>query len=159
MKAITLTDKLRKAQNELAKAQAQREAGFKAIVRADVKIKDAERTIARLQRRLKLQGLLRSKSPWDEQPAAVPVETLKPIKPENIPPAESSLDIPEALRRTPPNLADEVAKAEIQAALNTNKQAKTKGRIAKMLANKSGARQNMPLAGKAAVDYIKNREG
>jgi len=154
MKTITLQDKLRKAQNDLARAQAQREAGFKAIVRADARIKEAERTIARLQRRLER-----------EPKPAVPVETLKPIKPENIPPVslsadlEAGLEIPLALRRMPSNLADEVAKAELQTALNTQKQAKTRARIEKLKATKSGARQSMPLTGKAAADYIKSSKG
>jgi len=181
MKVITVGDKLCKAVNDLNRAQAQREAGFKAIVRADAKIEAAKRTIKRLERRLdRFTAETKAKTRQLKQFTAA-VETFK----ENIPPAESSLDIPEALRRPLPaktepakaepakaeppwwkdyvpdrkwhtlNPADEVAKAEIQAALNTQKQAKTKARIEKLKATKSGARRSMPLSGKAAADYIK----
>jgi hypothetical protein len=57
--------------------------------------------------------------------------------------------IPEFLQR------DKAIAAEIKAEVDDRKKRKTRGRVAKMLAKKSGETTKMPLAGREAERYLK----
>jgi hypothetical protein len=151
--------------NLIERTKAQREAGYKLIVRSDGKLKDLERELARLQRRvtkLTQEGL-----------AAIPNKGVAIIEQElghvHQPKSEVSdiswseltgadlreEPIPAFLQRTKKTPDDIAAMAAIEVEQANRRLAKSRGRIEKMKAKQRGDLKRMPLSGKAALAAIR----
>jgi len=157
MKMSNRTDKLTQARNALFHLTAQREATIERLVRIGARMKAAERLVRRREK-------LAAKPANAAKPALPPMrldETRVVIstRPQDRPPAgsdEPNLEIPDFLRRQKEGEAkDAAAREEILAQQSGRKQAKSRARVGKMLAEKAGDTKRMPLTGKDALAAIR----
>jgi hypothetical protein len=141
-----------------------RERTFDKLVRLNRKLTVARRTLARYEKLIASQPAAvtppASPKPTAAKPtASATVETPAPPPAARPAPASGDLEVPAFLRREPNGpgeLADAKAAAEIEAGQKARRTAKSKGRVAKLLATKAGDRRRMPLSGKAALDAIRD---
>lgn len=117
--------RLAEARRSLAYFTEEREMAIRRVLRCETKIKELQRKIARLEK----------------------------------PPAGALLAEPEIpgflQRKREGDDKDAAAREEIQKLEAERKLAKSRGRIAKLKANKAGERAKMPLTGRAALEALK----
>jgi hypothetical protein len=128
-----------------------------AIKRSWTRLKRAVNAIDKLER--KKARIAKKPVKTTEKPVETPKAAKIPEKSTvgteaSVTPSQPAPDtkIPDFLRRGAE--ADKTAAAEITAEQAERKQAKARGRIAKLKADKAGERRKMPLSGKAALAAI-----
>jgi len=138
---------------KLARAIAHRDDMLHKLIKAEGNLDKLRRQVRRYEK------LTASSKPTTmPTPSPTPSPSPTPMPPVEVaPPAGDSLDIPGFLARDPKADAaarDAKAREQIAADIAERKRAKSRGRVERMKAKKSGDAKRMPLTGKAALAAI-----
>ena len=113
------------------------------LAKSKTAIPRLEKQLERYDRQVAMNSPLEKAEPVEvEQPAPQVISGVQMM---------DDLKVPAFLDR---NKTEEETKAEIAAEQAATKSAKARGRVAKMLAKKSGETKRMPLSGKDALKFI-----
>lgn len=152
-----IRDQLRHVENDIARTKAQREAAIVTIVKAMEKLRLLDHDQRRIAKRLQkaINSDRRDANPEERILGKLQDAVNEVLATEQPKPVQDDVGIPEFLRARE-RVQDDIAAAEaIKAELVEQKLAKSRGRIAKLKAQKSGETRKMPLSGKAALNHIK----